>query len=74
MAVRWRRTLHWVERPGLHDCEICGIPHVRHAKGTEYRAAIVASEPISHDEPWREVPEYAVVTVGGDVRAEIHRL
>ncbi len=74
VAVRWRRTLHWVERPGLHDCEICGIPHVHRTDSRGYRATIVASEPISHDEPWREVPEYSVVAVDGGIRTAIHRL
>jgi len=62
VASRWNNGLHSVVRHGVHDCEICGIPHVHHDPGTEYRAVVIASEPISH-EPWEEVPEYSVVSV-----------
>jgi glutamine amidotransferase len=60
LAVRWNHTLFWVERQGIHDCEICGIPHVRHRLGTDYHALIIASEPITHED-WREVPNRTVV-------------
>ena len=29
VGSRWGRTLHYVERLGIHDCEICGFPHIR---------------------------------------------
>ncbi len=74
VATRWRRSLHWVEREGLHDCEICGIPHVHHREGTDYRAVIVASEPISGDEPWQEVPEGAVVAVDRGIGARVQTI
>ncbi len=71
VATRLRNTLYWVKREGIHDCEVCGIPHVHHEKGKNYRAVVVASEPIS-DEPWQEVPEGAVLSVDGDACAELH--
>ena len=69
MAVRWNHTLHWVDRIGIHDCEICGIPHVQHDPETEYHALLVASEPISHED-WREVPNRTIVAArqADDVR------
>lgn len=70
VASRWRNGLHYVQRYGVHDCEICGIPHIHHASGTAYKAVVVASEPISH-EPWREVPEGSVLTVDPDLRVEL---
>ena len=70
MASRWNQTLHWVERDGVHDCEICGVPHVHHVPGAAYRAVEVASEPISH-EPWREVENHSMLVVDGDVRARL---
>jgi glutamine amidotransferase len=60
LAACWNHTLYFVERRGIHDCEICGIPHVRHQRGTPYRALVVASEPISH-EAWQEIPNHSIV-------------
>jgi glutamine amidotransferase len=70
VASRWHNSLHWVEREGVHDCEICGIPHVRHVDGTNYRAVVIASEPITH-EAWCEVPEGALLSVGDSTMATI---
>lgn len=66
IATRWNRSLYCVKRQGIHDCEICGIPHVSHDTGVKYRAVVVASEPISH-ERWEEVPEATLLAVDGDV-------
>lgn len=73
VASRWHNSLHWVGRDGVHDCEICGIPHVRHVEGTTYRAVVVASEPITH-EAWREVPDASLLSVGASAKGEILRL
>jgi predicted glutamine amidotransferase len=62
VATLWNQTLYWVGRRGIHDCEICGIPHVRHAQETGYRAVVVASEPISQED-WREIPDRSLLTV-----------
>lgn len=73
VATRWRNSLSWVERHGVHDCEICGIPHIHHVTGTDYRAVVVASEPISHED-WKELPEWSVLLVGTNVETETHRI
>lgn len=70
IATRWRRTLFWVRRVGVHDCEICGIPHVHHDSQADYRAVVVASEPISH-EKWEEVPEGTVLTIDADLKTDV---
>ncbi len=70
LVTRWNNSLYWVERPGVHDCEICGIPHIQKEGEGDYRAAVIASEPISH-EKWREVPERSIVAVTG--RVEVRR-
>lgn len=62
IATRWENSLYWLEREGIHDCEICGIPHVHHRPNVEYRAVVVASEPITHED-WREVPDFSVLSV-----------
>jgi glutamine amidotransferase len=62
--------LYWLKREGIHDCEICGIPHVRHASDAAYRAAVIASEPITHED-WREIPDYSVLTIDETIVGEL---
>ena len=64
---RWNNTLFFTRREGVADCEICGIPHIHHEVGSEYRAVVVASEPIS-DEPWEEVPNGSLLAIDRKVR------
>lgn len=73
IASRWKHTLHWAEIDGIHPCEICGLPHVRQASGKQYRAVVVASEPISQ-EPWREVPDRSILAISPALRTEIFSL
>ena len=58
-GARLGRTLVYVVRNGIYDCEICGFPHIRHDPHRDYRAIEVASEPLTH-ETWQEVPERSV--------------
>jgi len=73
VGSRIGRGLCFVERDGVHDCEIGGFPHVHHDPHRVYRAVIVASEPISH-ECWQEVPENSVYRVADGLRLEIEAL
>lgn len=73
LASRWHNDLHWLHRHGVHDCEICGIPHVRHDDSVEYRALVIASEPTSHED-WREVPEASLVMVDGNIEPTVRHL
>jgi len=73
VGTRLGRTLHYVVRDGVHDCEICGFPHVHHDPHRDYRALVVASEPISH-EVWHEVPDGSSWCVTEDFRIEISGL
>ncbi len=73
LASRWGNTLHWVRREGIHDCEICGIAHVRHDPLREYRAVIVASEPIS-DEAWEPIEQGHILAVGSDLESQVHSM
>ncbi|HVS14753.1 MAG TPA: class II glutamine amidotransferase [Thermoanaerobaculia bacterium] len=70
VVSRWHNGLYWTRREGVHDCEICGIPHVRHDCNVHYRAAVVASEPISHEE-WREIPEASVLLIDPELEATV---
>jgi len=66
-ATRWNNSLWWVERREVHDCEICGIPHIRHTPSAPYRAAVIASEPISHEE-WQEIPDHSILVIDPEMR------
>jgi len=70
-ATRLRNSLYYVTRAGIHDCEICGIPHVHHEDRTRYQAVIVASEPLSHED-WQEVPENTVIGVEEGLFVSLH--
>ena len=70
VGSRWNNTLNWAERQGIHDCEICGIPHTHHDEREKYRAVVVASEPITH-EGWREVPEAHVLGIDQDISTRL---
>jgi glutamine amidotransferase len=70
VASRWQHSLFLVRREGVRDCDICGIPHVHHDESVDYRAVVLASEPIS-SEAWEEVPEGSVVAIGADLEPAI---
>ncbi len=73
VATRYHNSLYLLERDGVRDCEICGIPHVHHDRETSYRAVVVASEPITQ-EAWREVPDEHVVSVDSSLGVEVKPL
>lgn len=53
------RSLYFADRKGVYDCEICGFPHIHHNPSAEYRAIVVASEPVTH-EHWTEIPNHSI--------------
>jgi glutamine amidotransferase len=73
VATRIRNSLSWVERIGIHDCEICGIPHVHQGGEQDYRALVLASEPLSQ-ERWSDVPDGSIVTVDEQLTLDIRPL
>jgi glutamine amidotransferase len=73
VGSRWGRTLWFVERHQIQDCEICGFPHIHHDPNTHYRAAVIASEPIS-EELWIEVPEGTIFRVTPDMSLQFEPL
>ncbi|MBX3413450.1 MAG: class II glutamine amidotransferase [Pirellulales bacterium] len=72
IVTRWNHTLSWLQRDGVRDAEACGAAPARRT-GDDYRAVIVASEPLT-DEAWQEVPDRSIVWIDGDVRAELQPL
>ena len=61
-ATRWNNSLYFVERQGVWDCEVCQIPHVQPNPDRDYRAIVIASEPISN-ESWTEIKNGSVCHV-----------
>lgn len=61
-ACRWNNSMYRIVREGVYDCEICGIPHIRHNPSVDHRAVVIASEPITH-ELWQEVPNHSLTYV-----------
>ncbi len=73
VGTRLGRTLHYLERDGVYDCEICGFPHVHHDPKRFYKAVVVASEPITH-ETWSEMPDGSIYRVGADLGLTVEAL
>jgi len=73
VGSRLGRTLWYLEREGIHVCEICGKSHVHHNPERAYRAVEIASEPIT-DERWLQVPNGTVFIVDPDMRLHIEPL
>jgi glutamine amidotransferase len=70
---RWGNTLHWAERRGLWDCDVCSRSHFDGDPTSSYRSAIVASEPITREQ-WREVPDASLVAVTPDFSVTVEPL
>lgn len=72
VVSRWGNSLHWVERAGLRDCEVCGLRHSHPADGS-YRAVAVASEPITKED-WQEVPEASILAIDAELNGSVRDL
>jgi glutamine amidotransferase len=66
VGLRWGRSLHFAERRGVTDCEICRYPHILTTHSDGYRALVIASEPLTHGETWQRVPEGSVFVATGE--------
>ena len=73
VGSRVGRSLSYVERDGVYDCEVCGFPHIHHDPAREFRAVVVASEPITH-ESWHSVPDYSLFRIAPRIALEIEPL
>lgn len=69
-GTRFGRTLFCAERDGVYDCEICGFPHIHHDPDRDYRAVVLASEPVTH-ETWHEIPEQSLIHIAPDAKVSI---
>jgi glutamine amidotransferase len=73
IATRYHNSLYWLLREGIRDCEICGIPHVHHSSGVDYRAVVVASEPITHED-WQEAENESILVVDSGIHVKRYGL
>lgn len=73
VGSRLNRTLFSLCRNRLHTCTICKNTHVKHKKSTSYRAVEVASEPVTVDEDWDEVPNGVVFRTTDDFDLKMRR-
>lgn len=73
LAAKFNHSLYFLKRRGTWDCEICGIPHIRPAGRTDYRAVAVASEPTSH-EAWEEIPNRTVLGISADLQTTLYNI
>ena len=69
------RSLWYVERHEVHPCQVCGgALHVEQVPASDYRAVVVASEPITSDEDWKEVPDGSLYRLGPDIEISFEPL
>lgn len=69
-ACRWNETMYMLVRDGLYRCRICGTPHVRQGSAVNYRAVLIASEPMT-DEHWESLPNHSLVSVSAGLECVV---
>ncbi len=74
IGTRLNRSLYHLRRDHLHICTVCGRTHVRHEPKASYRAVEIASEPVTFDEAWDEVPNGTVFRATEEFRLEMRDL
>ena len=72
-ASCYNRTLYMTERDAVHPCQICsGALHIDHVPEV-YRAVVIASEPITTNEEWQEVPNHSIIEIDSNLAVSIHK-
>ena len=72
-ASCYNRSLYLVEREAVHPCQVCnGELHINE-KPKSFRSVVVASEPITTDEKWLEIPNNSIIEVDSNVSFKIDR-
>lgn len=68
LASRFGHSLHWIEHVGP---EADQGPEPGATTCAEYRAALVASEPVTQ-EAWQEIPDRSILVIDADIQAKIY--
>jgi glutamine amidotransferase len=75
VGSRVGRSLSYVERTAARACEVCGgALHLDSPPDDAYRAVVIASEPVTSNEPWHEVPDGSVFRIDSDVSFHLEPL
>lgn len=74
IGSRINRSLHYLVRDHTFDCPICRRPHVHHTSGAEYHSVEIASEPVTMNEQWYEVPNNTLYSIAEDYRLDMEPL
>jgi len=73
VASCYNRSLYFIEREAVHPCQVCnGELHIND-KPKSFRSVVVASEPITTDEKWQEIPNKSIIEVDSNVSFKIHK-
>ncbi len=66
-------SLYFIERDAVHPCQICsGELHINEDPKS-YQAVVIASEPITTDEEWKEIPNRSIIEVDSILSFKIHK-
>jgi len=75
VSVRRGRTLWTTHRDTVHPCSVCGGErHIHDTENGGYQALAIASEPVTEDEEWNEVPEGTIIHVHSDLTVTLTSL
>ena len=73
IGSRLNRSLWFLERQGLFECDICKRSHIHHSSQFKYRAVEVASEQIT-EENWLGIPNGSLFCIDPDLRIHIESM
>ena len=60
LACRWNHSLFAIQREGIYECEICGVPHIHHHETVDHRSVAIASEPVTHED-WEAIANQQIL-------------
>ena len=66
VGSRLGRSLWFLERDEVFECDICGKPHVHHEPGQTYRSVEIASERLTSESGWKGVADGTVYCIDAD--------
>ena len=72
-ASCYNRSLYFIHREAVHPCQVCGGALHINEEPKSYQAVVIASEPITMDEEWQEIPNWSVIEVDSNLSFKIHK-
>ena len=74
IGSRLGRSLWFLERNAVFECDICGRPHVRHEPRHTYCSVEIASERLTDESGWKAIPDGTVCSVDPDYQLRFEPL